>query len=116
MGASHGRTNGLLEDYAKKGNIGHLHFVSCSWLSTYTVHVYSGTPYSRHHWDQVKLSALSRCPVFKEYSSTGGVAQNKLCMPGNDPYLMLSTWMACFRDCANFSESQVVWKASWSFS
>ena len=50
--------------------------------------------YSGHHWDQVKLSALSRCPVFRGYSSTGGVAQNKLRMPGNDPYLMLSTWKA----------------------
>ena len=50
--------------------------------------------YSGHHWDQVKLSALSRCPVFRGYSSTGGVAQNKLRMPGNDPYLILSTWKA----------------------
>ena len=61
--------------------------------------------YSGHHWDQVKLSALSRCPVFRGYSSTGGVAQNKLRMPGNDPYLMISTWTAVFRDRASFSES-----------
>ena len=65
--------------------------------------------YSGHHWDQVKLSVLSRCPVFRGYSSiaTGGVAQNKLRMPGNDPYLMISTWIwtAVFRDRASFSES-----------
>ena len=56
-------------------------------LSTYTSTV--EPLYSGHHWDQVKLSALSRCPVFRGYASTGGVAQNKLRMPGNDPYL---TW------------------------
>ena len=61
--------------------------------------------YSGHHWDHVKLSVLSRCPVFREYSCTEGVAQNKLRIPGNDPYFMISTWTAVFRDHASFSES-----------